>query len=62
MSLDEAIQHLNEVLSSDKVWSCEEYKRDHIQLREWLKELREYRRTNGKQSDAQSNRTAAGEG
>ena len=42
MSLDEAIEHLNDTLNStDKMWSCDSCKREHEQLRNWLIELRE---------------------
>ena len=42
MSLDEAIEHLNETLSStDRMWSCDSCRREHEQLRNWLIELRE---------------------
>ena len=42
MSLDEAIEHLNDTLNStDRIWSCDSCKREHEQLRNWLIELRE---------------------
>ena len=42
MSLDEAIEHLNDTLNStDRMWSCDSCKREHEQLRNWLIELRE---------------------
>ena len=42
MSLDEAIEHLNETLNStDRMWSCDSCRREHEQLRTWLIELRE---------------------
>ena len=42
MTLDEAIEHLNDTLNStDKMWSCDSCKREHEQLRNWLIELRE---------------------
>ena len=42
MSLDEAIEHLNETLNStDRMWSCDSCRREHEQLRNWLIELRE---------------------
>ena len=42
MSLDEAIEHLNETLNStDRIWSCDSCRREHEQLRNWLIELRE---------------------
>lgn len=39
ITLTDAIQHLDELLESDKEWSCEECKQEHIQLRKWLVEL-----------------------
>lgn len=42
MTLDEAIEHLNDTLNStDRMWSCDSCKREHEQLRNWLIELRE---------------------
>ena len=42
MSLDEAIEHLNDTLNStDRIWSCDSCRREHEQLRNWLIELRE---------------------
>ena len=42
MSLDEAIEHLNDTLNStDRMWSCDSCKHEHEQLRNWLIELRE---------------------
>ena len=42
MSLDEAIEHLNETLSStDRMWSCDSGRHEHEQLRNLLIELRE---------------------
>ena len=42
MTVDEAIEHLNDTLNStDKMWSCDSCKREHEQLRNWLIELRE---------------------
>ena len=42
MTLDEAIEHLNETLNStDRMWSCDSCRREHEQLRNWLIELRE---------------------
>lgn len=41
LTLDEAINHLDETLEDDsRVWSCEECKQEHMQLREWLIELK----------------------
>lgn len=40
MSLDEAIEHLNEKILEI---SCENCKREHEQLRAWLVELKEKR-------------------
>lgn len=46
MTLDEAIEHLEETLNSqDHQWSCAECRSEHEQLLEWLKELRELRFT-----------------
>ena len=42
MTLEEAIQHLEESLN-DKEWSCESCKMEHEQLLKWLKELRSFR-------------------
>ena len=42
MTLDEAIEHLNETLNStDRMWSCDSCRHEHEQLRNWLIELRE---------------------
>ena len=42
MSLDEAIEHLNDTLNStDRMWSCDSCRREHEQLRNWLIELRD---------------------
>lgn len=43
ISLKEAIEHLNDVLSNDKKWECEECRNEHVVLREFLKELQQYR-------------------
>lgn len=40
MTLDEAIEHIDEVLQSS---ACEKCKQEHQQLKEWLLELKEYR-------------------
>lgn len=45
MSLDEAIQHCEEVLPLAETSQCA---REHIQLKEWLIELRNYRNNNKK--------------
>lgn len=42
MTLEEAIQHLEESLN-DKEWSCETCKEEHEQLLKWLKELKSFR-------------------
>lgn len=42
MTLSEAIEHLKEKIFNETNW-CEECKNEHIQLLEWLKELKEYR-------------------
>ena len=42
MTLDEAIEHLNDTLNStDRMWSCESCRKEHEQLRNWLIELRD---------------------
>lgn len=43
MNLSEAIEHLNDVLSEDRWRDCEECKKEHEQLRDWLIELKELR-------------------
>ena len=44
MTLKEAIKHLNETLNqTNKEWCNDDCKREHIQLREWLIELKERR-------------------
>lgn len=43
MTLNEAIKHLDEILQPDRKWDCEECKNEHIQLKKWLVELKEYR-------------------
>lgn len=44
MTLNEAIQHLDETLNdTSRTWVCEECKQEHIQLREWLIELSKLR-------------------
>lgn len=41
MTLNEAIKHLDETLGdSSRMWSCEECRQEHIQLQEWLIELK----------------------
>lgn len=42
MSLDEAIKHLEDILTNNG-WECEECKQEHIQFKEWLMELRDVR-------------------
>lgn len=45
MTLNEAIEHLDETLGdSSRTWSCEECRQEHIQLREWLIELKGLRK------------------
>ena len=44
MTLNEAIDHLNDVLRPERKWECEECRNEHIQLREWLLELQERRK------------------
>ena len=43
MTLNEAIEHLCDILKPDKKWECEECRNEHIQLREWLNELKTYK-------------------
>ena len=51
MTLDEAIQHLEETLASkDHKWSCAECKSEHEQLLEWLIELKQRRIDDAKAS------------
>ena len=51
MTLDEAIQHLEETLASrDHKWSCAECKSEHEQLLEWLIELKQRRSADDKTS------------
>lgn len=45
MSLDEAIKHCEEVLPIAETSQCA---KEHIQLREWLIELKQYRENNNK--------------
>lgn len=42
LTLDGAIGHLNDVLEN-KQWDCEECKNDHIALKGYLEELKQYR-------------------
>lgn len=42
--LNKAIKGLDEVLESGVEWSNQKHKKAHIDLRKWLKELREYRK------------------
>ena len=42
MTLQEAIEHLEEKLAEDN-WSCKECKKEHEQLLEWLIELKNWR-------------------
>lgn len=51
MSLDDAIEHLEETLmNSDHKWSCDECKSEHEQLLEWLIELKNRRSEDDKTS------------
>lgn len=43
MSLSEAIEHLEEVLTDSNHFSCEECRKEHEQLLAWLLELKRYR-------------------
>lgn len=45
MTLQEAIEHLEEKLAEDN-WSCKECKKEHEQLLEWLIELKNWREIN----------------
>ena len=42
MTLDEAIEHLNHLINNN-AFSCEACKQEHIQLLNWLMELKELR-------------------
>ena len=45
MTLDDAIAHLDDTLSDmGRKWSCESCRMEHVQLREWLAELRYIKR------------------
>lgn len=46
MTLDEAIEHLEDSLKN-KEFSCESCREDHEQLLEWLKELKTHRERQG---------------
>ena len=51
MTLDDAIDHLEETLiDSDHRWSCAECKSEHEQLLKWLIELKHRRETDDKTS------------
>ena len=57
--IQEAINHLNDILFDDVRWNdCALCKKEHIQLREWLMELHEYRKigTVGECKDAREKR------
>ncbi|NFO56357.1 hypothetical protein FDB39_05585 [Clostridium botulinum] len=43
MTLDEAIEHLEEKLQEEN-FPCEECRKEHLELQEWLEELRESRK------------------
>lgn len=43
MTLDDAIEHLGDVLQPNKKWKCNECRDEHIQLRDWLLELKHRR-------------------
>lgn len=59
MSLDEAIQHLEEILVDENhEWSCETCRAEHRQLLEWLKELRERRSVAREIENARDNEEA----
>ena len=40
MTLDEQITFMEELLSDDDHWSCENAKSEYRQVQEWLKELK----------------------
>jgi hypothetical protein len=48
MTLDEAIKHCEEVISEQKSCNMMDCANEHIQLRDWLLELKEYREKFGK--------------
>lgn len=53
MTLDDAIEHLEETLTNrDHKWSCAECKSEHEQLLEWLIELKQRRSEDDKTSTA----------
>lgn len=44
MDIQNAIKHLDDILSKKDKWiGCEDCKQEHVQLMEWLKELQQYR-------------------
>lgn len=43
MNLNEAIEHLNDILNEDRWNDCVLCKKEHEQLRDWLIELKESR-------------------
>lgn len=43
MTLDQAIQHCYEVAENEQCYACAE---EHLQLAEWLEELKYYREKN----------------
>lgn len=43
MTLDEAIEHLEEKLTEDN-FGCDECRKKYLELQEWLEELRESRK------------------
>lgn len=44
MNLNEAIEHLDDILSEDRWNECVLCKKEHEQLRDWLIELKELRK------------------
>lgn len=47
MTLDDAISHLDDLLDPDVKWNdCVECREEHMLLRQWLIELRDYRNGN----------------
>lgn len=54
MTLEEAILHLEEELKNpEHAWCCEECRKEHVQLEQWLSELQEYHNTIGSTEAAQ---------
>lgn len=43
MKLEDAIEHLDDILQPDKKWECKECRDEHVELRDWLNELRVFK-------------------